>query len=266
MRLPRYLWRPWRPPEPGGNNIQIDVDYDTANPWSMFNLRVTEFVDQGGQMVPGRAEVHRNLTLNSSDGSYAVDAVNAVSELIRLAPAGGAVTGSGTSVSGDISPADLTAFAALAPQARVRHRRPGPLRDLTVGRWGGPSNREQHGLAINLLHGTVAGSGTASTITITSNETTSKSAIHFINASTNDAAGLLHLGIANGGIEVDGAASFRLIADRYDRRCEAAVDRPCGHVDHRRQARIGRCVVANDHPADLGGLTAPSAPHHDRRT
>src|SRR5216683_1281189 len=29
-----------------GNNLQVDVDYDTSNPASLFNLRITEYVDQ----------------------------------------------------------------------------------------------------------------------------------------------------------------------------------------------------------------------------
>src|SRR5713101_5777824 len=33
-----------------GNNLQIDVDYATANPSSLFNLRVTELIEQNGQM------------------------------------------------------------------------------------------------------------------------------------------------------------------------------------------------------------------------
>ena len=36
-----------------GNNLQIDVDYDTQNPSSLFNLKVTEFVDKGGQNGAG---------------------------------------------------------------------------------------------------------------------------------------------------------------------------------------------------------------------
>jgi phage tail sheath protein FI len=48
-----------------GNLLQIEVDYNTANPGSWFNLTVTEMVDDNGQLVPGRVETFRNLSMNS---------------------------------------------------------------------------------------------------------------------------------------------------------------------------------------------------------
>ena len=59
-----------------GNGLQMNVDYDTANPSSLFNLTVAEMVDQNGSLVPKRVEVFRNLSLYSLDGSYAVAVVN----------------------------------------------------------------------------------------------------------------------------------------------------------------------------------------------
>src|SRR4051812_9284365 len=37
-----------------GNNLQINVDYATANPASLFNLSIAEFIDQSGRMTLGR--------------------------------------------------------------------------------------------------------------------------------------------------------------------------------------------------------------------
>jgi phage tail sheath protein FI len=122
-----------------GNNLQIDLDYDTANPLSMFNLRVTEFIEQNGQMVPGRAEVFRNLTLNSSDGSYAVEAVNAGSELIELT-ALATVTGQGSSTSGTIGASDVAKINPAPPEPPLNKlgsrptSRPRSMRSSVQGR------------------------------------------------------------------------------------------------------------------------------------
>jgi len=43
-----------------GNNLRVDVDYATANPASLFNLRVTELVEQNGELIPGTVETFRN--------------------------------------------------------------------------------------------------------------------------------------------------------------------------------------------------------------
>src|SRR6266508_3806553 len=42
-----------------GNRIRIDVDYDTSNPASLFNITATEFEEQGGVLTPVRTETHR---------------------------------------------------------------------------------------------------------------------------------------------------------------------------------------------------------------
>ena len=44
-----------------GNDLQIDVDYATANPASSFNLTVSEMVDRNGRRTAARTETFRNL-------------------------------------------------------------------------------------------------------------------------------------------------------------------------------------------------------------
>src|SRR3712207_4356922 len=44
-----------------GNSLRIEVDYDTSNPASLFNLSVAEFQDRAGQLQAVRSELHRNL-------------------------------------------------------------------------------------------------------------------------------------------------------------------------------------------------------------
>src|SRR5574341_596882 len=43
-----------------GNLLRVEVDYDTVNPDSLFNLTVTELKDQNGTLVVSRVEKHRN--------------------------------------------------------------------------------------------------------------------------------------------------------------------------------------------------------------
>ena len=59
-----------------GNTLRVTVDKDTLNPASLFNLTVTEYVAAGGSLVPGASESFRNLTMNSSAPTYAVDTIN----------------------------------------------------------------------------------------------------------------------------------------------------------------------------------------------
>ena len=80
-----------------GNALVIGVDHATANPASLFNLTVTEMVERNGRLTPARSETHRNLSMNAFAATYAVDAVNAASDLIALTNEGAAVTGRGKS-------------------------------------------------------------------------------------------------------------------------------------------------------------------------
>ena len=80
-----------------GNALVIGVDHATANPASLFNLTVTEMVERNGRLTPARSETHRNLSMNAFAATYAVDAVNAASDLIALTNEGATVTGRGKS-------------------------------------------------------------------------------------------------------------------------------------------------------------------------
>ena len=67
-----------------GDNLRVVVDYDTSNPDSLFNLTITEMVDQQGTIVPGHIEKHRNLSMSSSSPTYVQDVIDAASELVRV--------------------------------------------------------------------------------------------------------------------------------------------------------------------------------------
>src|SRR5262249_52580934 len=67
-----------------GNSVRLDVDYQTANPDSTFNLTVTRYALQNGAMVPVESESYRNLSMNDLSSTYAPATINGDSRLIRV--------------------------------------------------------------------------------------------------------------------------------------------------------------------------------------
>jgi phage tail sheath protein FI len=201
-----------------GNNLQIDIDYATANPWSSFNLTVSEMVDQNGRLTAARTETFRNLTLNSLSGSFAPTVVNAGSELIRL-QAGTITTAAATSTSGVLTLTEVGALNAISPGAKLAFELNGlpPLEVTLGGPTAGTLSTQLTAIAadIDTKINAIAGGGSVSVasaagqITVTTTDTTDAAMIHFRTASGSDAAVLLKLGLANGGIEVDGPAGSR---------------------------------------------------------
>jgi len=103
-----------------GNQIRLQVDYDTSNPNDTFNLRAIEYRDAGGTLVPAVSEVHRNLSMDSDSPRYAPSVVNANSTIVHLDRVAGVETGlaanQGTSTSGDIP---LAAINGLTTPSRI---------------------------------------------------------------------------------------------------------------------------------------------------
>jgi phage tail sheath protein FI len=205
-----------------GNTLQIDVDYDTSNPSSLFNLRVTEYVERNGQMVPGRTEVFRNLSLSSFDSNYAVATVNGQSQLVALTRAGGLTfTGNGKSTSGVLTLADV----AVTPGYRVAYsiNGMGPF-EIVVAAPSAPGGTLASALAA--IAGDIAAAITAKSppgvtgavvggnrleftaVTDAANPP-ERSSIQFFDASSNSVVSQLKLGLTYGGAEVDAAALFR---------------------------------------------------------
>jgi uncharacterized protein len=69
-----------------GNNVRLEVDYNTTDPQSRFNLSVSE-VDPGTGAVLS-SESYRNLNMTPGDPSFAIDTVNNGSKTIQLSGAG----------------------------------------------------------------------------------------------------------------------------------------------------------------------------------
>jgi phage tail sheath protein FI len=69
-----------------GNNVRLEVNYDTTDPVTLFNLSISEVDPSTGNIL--QSEVYRNLNLKSGDPAYAVDVVNNGSRIVFLtAPA-----------------------------------------------------------------------------------------------------------------------------------------------------------------------------------
>ena len=202
-------------PGTAGNNLQIDVDYLTANPASQFNLKVTEFVDQDGQMTVNRSETFRNLSMSDLDSNYVVSTINSDSQLIRVSPNAGApaITGTGSSVSGTLTAGDIALVDATHNKLQFVVNGKGPFElTLTVPAAAGAIAGEIASKINGIVGGApVAAAGGVPNITLTATDAAKpqRAAIHILNASTNNAAEVLKLGVANGGTEAEAQAPFR---------------------------------------------------------
>src|SRR6266566_5155322 len=207
-----------------GNNIQIDVDYNTANPWSLFNMTVTEFVIQNGQRVPDSTETFRNLSMNSFDPGYAVSIVNARSSLISIARSAGlAFVGNGTSTSDVLTLADAGGMPAGYRVAYTLNGQgpfeatvaiPTPpagaaLLDALNAVMGDITNAINAAQTPGVTSAVVGGNSIQFSAVTDATHPAERSAIHFLDASTNSATARLKLGALNGGVEIDAAAAVR---------------------------------------------------------
>jgi phage tail sheath protein FI len=212
-----------------GNRLRIDVDYDTANPASLFNLTVTEFAEVNGVLTPVRSEVHRNLSMNELAPNAAPATVNAASELIRIArdPAATGLLGTtaGTSRSGNLTGTDFTQVNDDRRRLAITIDGDGPyefdLFDAGGSITGGDEDARIANVASRMqtrvralkpadpafANFTAARDG--KTIVATSGEDGETSSVRFTNASLRNAAVLLKLGLLNGGRETDAAALMR---------------------------------------------------------
>jgi phage tail sheath protein FI len=205
-----------------GNTLRVTIDQDTINPNSLFNLSVTEYVMGGGSLVPGRSESFRNLTMNSTAPTYAVDTMNNNSQLLSATRPGppvfppvypNALTGPpapqpGSSVSGP-----LTAPIVITPTANtivvsVSGAPPTPLTIAGGGTLNAVATQIQNAATAAGLSLACAAAGGKLTLRDSSAPITERSSVRVIPAPANDATTLLQLGLAAGGIEVDAIAAY----------------------------------------------------------
>jgi phage tail sheath protein FI len=212
-----------------GNRVRLDVDYDTANPASLFNLTVTEFAEVNGVLTPVRSEVHRNLSMNQFAPNAAAATVNAASELIRIARDSAATTlvstAQGTSRSGDLTGTDFAQLNDDRRRLAITIDGDGPhefdIFDAGDSIAGADENARIDDVAdrietrVRLLKpadsafADFTAERDGKQIVATSGEDGETSSVRFTNASLRNAAVLLKLGLANGGRETDAAALMR---------------------------------------------------------
>lgn len=72
--------------DPGvwGNNLRLEVDYDTADPARLFNLTVSEVRREGERTITVQTETFRNLTMEPDTPNNALEVVNQGSRLVQL--------------------------------------------------------------------------------------------------------------------------------------------------------------------------------------
>ncbi|MCP4410563.1 MAG: phage tail protein [Gammaproteobacteria bacterium] len=118
--------------DPGtwGNNLRIDVDYNTSTPATSFNLTVSEVIFQDGRQIIVQTEAYRNLSMDPTDTNFVEDVVNDGSKLIqveKLTPPTDTTTRpaqTGT-VGTDASPAGSNAVVNLTQNERFTITYPG---------------------------------------------------------------------------------------------------------------------------------------------
>jgi phage tail sheath protein FI len=205
-----------------GNLLRVEIDYDTANPDSLFNLTVTELRDQNGTLTVARVEKHRNLSMSSFSPSFVDSAVSAASELIeatRVAPPSTYDTDKATSTSGELTAADLALLDDDHRTLALTLDGTGPLQ-FDFKNAGDPAPASLAALATLIETAAQAAFGPGSiTVTVTGNRLVAtsqtpsgqgeKSQVMFANAPIRNAAGVLKLGLGNGGSEAQGTALAR---------------------------------------------------------
>lgn len=79
------LWRGNSVADPGtwGNFVRVDVDYDTSDPQTLFNLTVSEVAPSGNQPVL-RTETFRNLSMSTTSTSFVRPVVNEGSRIVQV--------------------------------------------------------------------------------------------------------------------------------------------------------------------------------------
>jgi hypothetical protein len=214
-----------------GNLVRLDVDYDSSNPDSTFNLAVTRYELRNTIPIPLEREQHRNLSMNSRSSTYAPSVVNAASKLITLTrPTSIAFSDRGWSLSGDLSgfagttaqettitgildgndPFTLVLTAPFPTNlATLRTRLSAAIDAAGLG----GANPRLEAVRADALGADVAAGNHIKlrSLVVTSNPNTAAefSSVQIIPAPVDDATAMLKLGLARGGREKEGASTRR---------------------------------------------------------
>ncbi|MCB0628729.1 MAG: phage tail sheath subtilisin-like domain-containing protein [Saprospiraceae bacterium] len=209
-----------------GNFIELEVNYDTSNPDSTFNL-IVNYVSPDNASE-NRTETFSNLSMNSQHARYVEHVVNGVSELVTVnRTAAVAGLGAGEVFSGEV--ADVaTLLDATHNSLRVAVNGSEPVAiTLDPGTYTGGANANARLDAVcTAIQNTVtAGSGTNpllagftcvrdaslgfNRIHMTSGVAGENSRIEILPGLGNDASARLSLSLSSGGQQIDAAAAIR---------------------------------------------------------
>ena len=219
-----------------GNQLRLDADYDTRNPNSLFNISIIETTLEDGTVRMIRSERFNNLSMNAHAVRYAVDAINADSKLIRAQRTDSAlsllddsdISKRGQSVSGVLDPIPELTFDDHAKLA-ITINDEGPYEFYILERDERLSSGDLVEIADRITRAvqTLSPSHRAfSGFTCTPNGNqlvaiagdtadAERSEVRFTDASSQNAARILKLGIQNGGRETAAAAAMRPRTNRH---------------------------------------------------
>jgi phage tail sheath protein FI len=205
-----------------GNNLRIDVDYETGNPDSLFNLSASELVREDGVLKVSRTEKFANLSMNSFSPTYAEGTLNAASDLIRVARAAALLPANASALSGNLPLIPNIAFfggnnnllVAINGEATIPVSF--DIGTAFIGLTDATRYKEiadRIAAAIKLINPAYDLDATVDAAKRLKFETKpppdERFSIHFYNAPSKNAAALLKLGLDNGGREVDAVAGWR---------------------------------------------------------
>jgi Bacteriophage tail sheath protein len=199
------------------NYLKAEVDYATTNIDSTFNLTLTEYIPKGTVLVQGRKEVFQNLSMDSKSAQYAPNVINGASRLISATrhaevddpTLAGLTPGWSRSDTKEVvyPLANTTRFVSLVVDGK------GPVEMALFPDGSAATNlgdlvtKFQAQLTAAGIAVTVSSAGTI--LTLTSDTPGEQSSVRVFNASKDDAAKVLGLGLANRGREGGGAADLR---------------------------------------------------------
>ena len=205
-----------------GNGIEVRVDHLTINPGSSFNITFIRASD-------GRAERYENLSMNSMDARYALDQVNAVSQLVKLSRMVGqsALDGLAAGTSRSANLADVTTLLdANHNEFRVSVNNLPPVKvliALPADIAGGTATqrldslcgaiqtkvRAQANSQLAYQNFTCGRPATTQTILMTSGVGGEFSSVRVLPGQKSNASAALKLGSEAGGVEVDAVGAIR---------------------------------------------------------
>lgn len=223
-----------------GNNIRVEVDYNTLQPEATFNVKVyRRITDSNGTISIENTETYSNLSMDPDDGKYAVTNINNLSSLVEVEDL---VSGSGAmdashSLSGLLLPDDDGDFVDTVTdkfsgnptgQFVLRVDNNAPVTIVVSLPPATPVADFDDELLVNLsdaLNAGISSLGLSNTVNCSYNSDVSTGRMIHISvddarisitpAANNDIAVPLMLGASQGGLEVSRFANLRPAASCY---------------------------------------------------